>query len=153
MTVLALTFLTCLVSAWVPVVNAEAYLGAAATQEVSSWWAIAAAAALGQMTGKVGFFLLGRQSLSWEWMARKMAKLRVDRWVDQMARGAQTRPWVAWAIVFVSAAVGVPPFAIISFLAGQVRVSLTAFLLLGTIGRFLRFATIVLGVETVGDLW
>ncbi len=153
MTVLAATLGVCLVSAWVPVVNAEAYLGAVATQEVVAWWALALAAAAGQMLGKVGFFLLGRQSLSWGWLTRKMARARVDRWVDRMTRAADARPTAAWAVVLTSAAVGLPPFAVISFLAGQVRVSLTAFVLLGTVGRFARFAGIVLGVESLADLF
>lgn len=150
MTVLALTFCTCLVSAWVPLVNAEAVLGAAATQNLAPWWALAVAATAGQMTGKVGFFLLGRQSLSWQWMVRKMAKYNVDRWVHRMATTAEQRPWAAWSVVLVSAAVGIPPFAIISFLAGQVRISLIAFIMLGSAGRFVRFAAIVLGIEWLG---
>ena len=153
MTILAATVGVCLVSAWVPVVNAEAYLGAVATQQPVAWWALALAATVGQMLGKVGFFLLGQRSLSWRWLARRLAKTKVDRWVDRMTRAAESQPWAAWGIVLASASVGIPPFAVISFLAGQARVSLVAFVVLGSIGRFARFAGIVLGVESVADLF
>ena len=153
MTWLAATFGVCLVSAWVPIVNAEAYLAAVATQQPGAWWALAAAATAGQMLGKVGFFLLGRQSLSWQWLARRMERANVDRWIARMTRTADARPWVAWAVVLASAGIGFPPFAVISFLAGQVRVSLLAFCLLGSIGRFARFGGVVLGVESLTDLF
>jgi len=151
-TVLLATVGVCLVSAWVPVVNAEAYLGVVATQEPVAWWALALAATLGQMIGKIGFFLLGRQSLSWRWLARKMAQTKLERWVDWMTRTADARPYASWSVLLASAAIGIPPFAVISFLAGQVRVSLTAFVVLGSVGRFVRFAGIVLGVESLADM-
>ncbi|MDQ3105042.1 MAG: hypothetical protein M3Q87_07445 [Actinomycetota bacterium] len=152
MTVLLATVGVCLASAWIPVINAEAYLAAVATQQPLPWWALALAATVGQMIGKVGFFLLGRQSLSWGWLTRRMAKANVGRWVDRMTGAAEARPWAAWAVVLASAGVGLPPFAVISFLAGQVRVSLLAFCVLGSAGRFARFAGIVLGVESLTDL-
>ena len=48
-------------------------------------------------------------------------------------------------LVFLSSASGLPPFYVISTLAGALRVSFAAFILVGTAGRFLRFAAVGFG--------
>ena len=49
--------------------------------------------------------------------------------------------------MFLSAFSGFPPFAILSVLAGQLRMSLTLFFVLGLVGRWLRFTAVLGGAE------
>jgi len=49
----------------------------------------------------------------------------------------------AAAVVFASAATGLPPFYVVSVAAGSLRWSLARFLLVGGTGRLLRFAAVV----------
>jgi membrane protein YqaA with SNARE-associated domain len=150
MTWILATFGICLVSAVFPLVNAEAYLGAlAATGDGSRVWAIAAAAAAGQTCGKLVFFALGRSSLSWAWVRRKT---ETPRWQARMARWqgrTQDNPWSVTGLVGVSALVGLPPLAVISVLAGQLRASLPLFTVAVLTGRTLRFAAVFGGVAAV----
>ena len=137
-------------SALLPFVNIEAYLGIrGSVATVHHLWLLGFVAALGQMLGKVVWYYLGANALSWGWIRRKMeapkAKERLERW---RAR-TQERPGVAGFLVFVSAASGFPPFAILSVLAGQLRMAVAAFFALGLVGRWLRFASVLGGAAWV----
>ena len=70
---------------------------------------------------------------------------RLETW---RARTHQ-RPVVAGLLLFVSASVGFPPFAVVAVLAGQLRMSLTLFLTLGLLGRWLRFVAVLGGAQWV----
>ena len=134
------------VSALVPLVNIEAYLGVrGSVGSMRSIWVLGFAAALGQMAGKLVWYYLGANSLSWAWVRRKMdkpkAQERLARWQTRTA----TRPVLAGALVFGSAFSGFPPFAILSVLAGQLRMNVALFLGLGLVGRWLRFAGVLGG--------
>ena len=136
------------VSAVVPLVNIEAYLGVrGSVSGVDSVWVLGFAAALGQMAGKVVWYYLGASSLSWGWVKRRMetpkAQARLERWRER----THERPVVAGGLVFVSAATGFPPFAILAVLAGQLRMQVWLFFSLGLIGRWLRFAGVLGGAE------
>ena len=140
-------------SALVPLVNIEAYLGVrASVSAVDSTWLLGFTAALGQMAGKVVWYYLGASSLSWRWVRRRVetprARIRLQLWRSRIHR----RPIVTGALVFVSAFTGLPPFAILAVVAGQLRMSLTAFFLLGLLGRWLRFSAVLGGVEWLASL-
>jgi membrane protein YqaA with SNARE-associated domain len=47
------------------------------------------------------------------------------------------------ALVFASASVGLPPFYIMSVAAGAARMNLAWFIVLGSLGRLIRFGVIV----------
>ena len=149
MTALLACFGVALASAFLPFIPIEAYLGAAVSESGQPWWALAAAATAGQMIGKIAIFLAGRQSMEWEWLRRRMAKYDVEKYVVRMHEAAQRRRLAVDGIVFVSASVGLPPFAVISLLAGQVGMSLPRFLVIGSVGRLIRFSAVALGVEQV----
>jgi membrane protein YqaA with SNARE-associated domain len=87
---------------------------------------------------------LGASSLSWAWVRRRMetpkARARLEKWRTR----THERPLFAGALVFLSAFSGFPPFAILAVLAGQLRMNLALFFVLGLAGRWLRF-TAVLG--------
>jgi membrane protein YqaA with SNARE-associated domain len=140
-------------SALVPVVNIEAYLGVrGSVADVGAVWTLGFAAALGQMAGKVVWYYLGANALSWGWVRRKVetpkAQARLEKWRTR----TQTKPLVAGSLVFLSAFSGFPPFAIVAVLAGQLRMNLGLFFVLGLVGRWLRFAAVLGGAEWLGGL-
>src|SRR5262245_56316132 len=122
------TFIFCLISGFVPVVNAEAYLVGAGALSSASPWLIALAAALGQMTAKVGLFLSGRGLIATSFARKHEA--RIQQAVLRIDRG-RTRSTL---LVFVSALTGLPPFYFVSIAAGVVRLPLAGFVVAGTLG-------------------
>jgi membrane protein YqaA with SNARE-associated domain len=144
------TFGVCLLSAVFPPVNAEAYLGAlAAIHHGSEIWLIAVAAALGQTCGKVVFFLLGRSSLNWAWVRKKTESAK---WQARLARSQAMisgNRWSATALLLASAFLGLPPLAIISVIAGQLRAPLPLFVVAVFVGRTLRFAVVLGAVAAI----
>jgi membrane protein YqaA with SNARE-associated domain len=139
-------------SALVPVINIEAYLAVrAAVTDVSSVWTLSFVAAVGQMVGKLIWYQIGASSLGWGWVRRKVekpkAQARLALWRDR----THQRPVLAGGLVFVSALVGLPPFAVLAVLAGQLRMNLTLFLTLGLVGRWLRFVVVLGGVSWLQD--
>jgi membrane protein YqaA with SNARE-associated domain len=140
-------------SALVPLVNIEAYLGVrGSVAAMGSVWLLGFAAALGQMLGKLVWYYLGASSLSWRWVKRRVetpkAQARLERWRER----THERPVVAGGLVFVSAATGFPPFAILAVLAGQLRMSVWLFFSLGLVGRWLRFAAVLGGAQWLSGL-
>lgn len=140
-------------SALIPLVNIEAYLGVrGSVGGLESVWGLGLVAALGQMVGKVVWYYLGASSLSWGWVRRRIetpkAQARLETWRSR----THERPWFAGGLVFVSAFSGFPPFAILAVLAGQLRMSLVLFLVLGLLGRWLRFAAVLGGAEWLSGL-
>lgn len=131
------------VSAFVPIVNAEAALAVAAkSDQVASLphlLLLAAAATLGQMIGKLLFFLGSRESLRIPWVARKLEKPRwqasMQKWRGRTGRHSS---WTA-AMLLASAFVGLPPYAVMVVVAGVLKVRLSTFLITGFVGRFARF--------------
>ncbi len=142
-----LTLGYCVLSALVPVFNTELYLvGLAAAQPQLPWGWLALTAAVGQMIGKVIFYYAGQGTLMLPArLRREPDRQRAGRWTHQLNRfqeTAQRRPiWMA-GLMLTSALTGLPPFAAISVLAGMVKVRLATFLIIGLVGRFVRFAAV-----------
>jgi len=136
------------VSALVPLVNIEAYLGVrGSVGSMHSVWLLGLAAATGQMAGKLVWYYLGANSLSWRWVRRRIDKPKAQERLARWRTRTATRPVLAGALVFGSAFTGFPPFAILSVLAGQLRMNVALFLALGLVGRWLRFAGVLGGAE------
>jgi len=136
------------VSALVPVVNIEAYLGLrAALADVNNLWLLGFLAAAGQMMGKVIWFYIGASSLQWGWIKRRVEKPKAQARLATWQKRTEERPLLAGTLVFASAASGLPPFAIVAVLAGQLRMNLAIFFVLGLAGRWLRFAAVLGSVE------
>jgi membrane protein YqaA with SNARE-associated domain len=144
---LVATFLYAIGSALVPVLNLEVYLGAVAAKAPDApFWELALLAGGGQMVGKVLWYHAGRHSLRLPWMRRKMDS---ERWQ------ASYRRWSGWiaarhghtgAVCLLAAFTGIPPFAVVSVLAGSLRMNFWLFLGTGLVGRTLRFAAVLAGV-------
>lgn len=135
-------------SALVPVLNIEAYLAIReAVSQVDSVWLVALAAATGQMVGKFLWYQMGASSLGWSWVRRKTEKPRAQARLALWRTRTHQRPVLAGTLVLVSAFSGLPPFAVLAVLAGQLRMSLALFLSLGLVGRWLRFAVVLSGMS------
>ena len=146
------TFLYCLLSAFVPVVNAEIYLVGVAVASDAPASMLALAAAAGQMLGKMVFYLLGRGVLD---VSRLRRKSRTSgAWTARMARvqlWCGRHPWGPAAVTLVSATAGLPPFAVVSVLAGTLRMRWWLFAVCGFAGRFARFLAVLLAPGLLPD--
>jgi membrane protein YqaA with SNARE-associated domain len=153
MILLLTTLGVCALSALVPLVNAEAYLAAVATQaDHVDLWMLGLVAAAGQMVGKVLWYDVGRRSMRWSWIERRMATPKRQRQLATWRDRAQGRPVYAGLVLFASAFVGIPPFAVTSVAAGQLAMSFPLFLATGFAGRAARFLLILEGVALI-VLW
>ena len=135
-------------SALVPVINLEAYLGVLAVLDhPGDVWLVAGVAAVGQMAGKLVWYLLGKSSLDWGWVRRRLDKPKQQARLERWRTRTDERPVLAGTLVLVSALIGFPPFAIVAVVAGQLRMNLALFLSLGLVGRWLRFAAVLGGID------
>ncbi len=137
------TFGFCILSALIPVLNAEVYLAALAASQSPPLWPMAIVAAAGQMIGKIVYYYLGKSSLDWRWIKKRTDTPRFQAGLEKWRIRLENRPWVAAVFVLASASVGIPPFAIVAVLAGTLRMSFSMFVVVGFLGRVLRFASIL----------
>jgi membrane protein YqaA with SNARE-associated domain len=134
------------VSAVVPAVNAEVVLlAASAALPLRYAWVLITAATLGQMVGKVAMFYGGRGV---KFLQRGRLKEKVDGLGDVMRRRNGATGW----FVLTSAATGLPPFYMVSVASGLIGVPISQFAVLGTLGRFIRFAVVVMFPQAVKAL-
>ena len=135
-------FLLALLAGFVPFISIEValLLSAATHGSTRVLLALAIAAALGMMVGKCFFFVGGRRAFAWRERRGGKKRFHLPAFVSR----ATKRPPVAAATVFVSAATGLPPFAVVSPLAGSWRLRLSSFFMVGFAGKMTRFAGIVL---------
>ena len=139
------------VSAFVPLVSVEVALVAAAATG-SSGRLLAAqvlAAAVGQMLGKSCFFLGGRGLYVWSGRRKAARRPRSERLSRLLARAAKQRV-AAITTVFVSAFTGLPPFAVVSAIAGAWRIRLASFFVVGLAGRSARVGGVLLIPQLAG---
>ncbi len=141
------------VSALVPLVNIEAYLGVrGSVGAIDSAWVLGFAAAFGQMVGKVVWYYLGANALSWGWVRRKVETPKAQARLETWRTRTQERPILTGALVLASAFSGFPPFAIIAVVAGQLRMNLASFFVLGLVGRWFRFVGVLGGAAWLSGL-
>ncbi len=133
------TLLFCFGSGLIPIFNAELFLVAVSTWAVSSVAPlplIVALAAAGQMSAKIILYYSARGVLE---KATGRRQARIERARLKLARWRQRPIWY----LLISSTFGLPPFFIISLLAGALKIRLRTFLVIGTLGRVLRFGVIV----------
>lgn len=99
--------------------------------------ALVLVATAGQMSGKCVVYLAGRSGGQ---AIPERARMTARRWSDRL----RARPRQTAALVFVSSLVGLPPFYVMSLVAGVLGMNFTVYLLTGTAGRLIRFGTLVL---------
>ncbi|QZY29974.1 hypothetical protein [Nocardioides coralli] len=133
--VLAVSF----AGALVPLINTEAFLTWVATQERGTLVGAALVAAVGQVSGKLVWYVAGLRTVQSGWVHRKLAKSGGERTLARWQARTHERPWVAGGLLFVAAFVGLPPYLAVAAVAGPLGIGVRLFVLTGLVGRFLRF--------------
>jgi membrane protein YqaA with SNARE-associated domain len=137
-----------LASALVPVVNAEAY-ALLAGHRTGHAVLVVVVLAFGQTAGKLLLFEAARRGTGP--LHRKLARRKrsgraravAARWAGRLRRWLSSRR-TGLPTVLVSAAVGVPPLAVVSLAAGSADLRHWEFATACFAGRLLRFAALVL---------
>lgn len=142
-----------IVSALLPLINIEAILVVAITQSPGYTWALVAAATLGQMLGKILWYWGGMHADRAPWVSRHLEKPKARASLDKWHARAEGRPWFTAGLLFVSAASGIPPYAVTAVLAGVLRVPFWIFMVTGLLGRGLRFWAVVGGTTSLVQLF
>ncbi len=132
-------FVLSLASALFPWINGEAVLVslAAIVRTPAGMAALVLIAAAGQMAGKCVLY----------WSSRRIIPLGSGRFgssVKKWAGAFQKSPARTLLMVFISSAVGIPPFYVITVLAGMFRVRFGPFFAVGACGRVVRFGALAL---------
>lgn len=125
------------VSAVVPWFNAEVMvlsLPALAHSQLQLA-ALVLVATAGQMTGKIAVYWTGRGAGK---LPKKKTAEAIERWRQRFERN----PKSASGFVFLSSAVGIPPFYVMSLVAGALKLGFGRYFFYGTCGRLVRFALV-----------
>ncbi|HET7823774.1 MAG TPA: VTT domain-containing protein [Anaeromyxobacter sp.] len=131
------TFVWCMTSGVMPIVNAELFLvGVASLTPSSRLWVLVVSATAGQMIAKSFMYLVGSGVVRLPFGRQgkvdlEAARERVARWRSKDL------------LVFVSAASGLPPFYLTSIVAGTLRFPFARFFAFGLAGRVVRFSLLV----------
>lgn len=145
-------------SALVPLISIEVFLIGLAVQKPNiPWLLLGAAVAIGQVAGKLLYYYAAKGELHLPSFLHRRRKEKLDtprrlRWhrrtkrirvrVESLREKCHRHPRWMVGTYGVSSVLGLPPFMATSVLAGMVRMSLTAFLGAGLIGRFIRFSAL-----------
>lgn len=149
------------VSAVVPVANAEAYVFASQVSHTAGPLTVALGIAIGQTVGKVLLFYSVRRGKEYRGFRHRRARLRsrpVGSTRAQLRRVLQTlldlvgQKRSGLPITFVAAVVGVPPLYAVALLAGATSMRVGYFAAVVLVGRALRFVLVAYGVGGFG-LW
>jgi membrane protein YqaA with SNARE-associated domain len=97
------------------------------------------------MLGKLVWYYLGANSLRWGWIRKKVETPKAQAKLELWRHRTNDRPVVGATLLLASAATGFPPFAIVAVLAGQLRMNVVLFLVVGVVGRTIRFAAFLGG--------
>ncbi len=154
---IVVTFGYGVLSALVPIFNAEIYIGAvAAAASAPVAWMATLALATGTMVGKIVIFEASRRGSSRFGIGSadrpsKVARTRIGRW--SVRAGETMMQWLEHKhlgplTVLVSSVVGIPPLFVVSVLAGASRQNVVAFSVMVFAGRFARFAVITWPIVT-----
>ncbi len=126
-------------SALLPWVNGEILLLSHAALLHSPWHLtlLTLLASGGQMVGKCVLYWAGREAIP---LYRGHVGKTLTHCRERIERSS-SRPM---GLVFLSSLFGIPPFYVISILAGAVRLRFGHFIAVGTCGRFLHFGVLAL---------
>lgn len=131
------TMLVGFVSGLVPLINLEVFLLILSpTISKSTLVPVSILSSVSQMLAKSLVFFVGRG----------MINLSVNKHRKKI--NAVRQKFLDWKkrtdfLIFLSAFIGIPPLYIVSFVAGTLRLSFASFFIIGLIGRFLRFGSIL----------
>jgi membrane protein YqaA with SNARE-associated domain len=154
-TLVLATFGVGFASALIPFVNMEAYLvGVGIDVDEFTWASVAlgVVAAAGQTVGKAVWYELGRRSMSWSWMRRRMNKPAWRQRYEKVRLRVADRAWVGAVLVLTSAVTGFPPLAIMAVLSGQLELDRRVFYAATFVGRSVRFVGLLGGATLLAPL-
>jgi membrane protein YqaA with SNARE-associated domain len=135
----AATLVVGVLSGLIPIVNGELFLIGVilATDDPPVALAVAVLMAVGQMIAKIILYKaackatdLGRGRFAAKLQA---ARERTEKWKNKPL-----------SVTFISAIFGLPPFYIVTLVAGILKVRFISFLWLGIVGRVIRFVALAL---------
>jgi membrane protein YqaA with SNARE-associated domain len=131
------TYVVCLVSGFIPVVNAELFLlWISLTIAKTEYIPILLLATAGQMTAKVLMFLSGKGVIH-------LSKRRYEKKIGSIQEKMKKWENKIDLFIFLSSFTGIPPFYVVSVLSGMMKVNIIRFLIAGTLGRLLRFGLVM----------
>lgn len=146
-------------SALLPLVSIEIFLVGLVMQEPNiPWLALGAVVAVGQVGGKLFYYYAARGQLHLPPLLHRRRRAdtpltarrirwqlrtkRIRGWVEALREKCHRHPRWMVGTYGLSSVLGLPPFMATSVLAGMVRMSLSAFLGAGLVGRFIRFSAV-----------
>ena len=142
------------VSAVVPVANAEAYVVASQVSQVAGLVPVAIGIGVGQTGGKVLLFQAVRQGRRSPFLRHRRERPRtrpksrfrhsVDAFVSRLLALVGTKRW-GLPIVLLAAVVGLPPLYAVALIAGATTMRTGWFALFVLVGRVARFVLVALG--------
>jgi membrane protein YqaA with SNARE-associated domain len=103
-------------------------------------------ATAGHMTGKCFLYWAGRKG---DRVLTGRAGKALTKWRERL----ETKPSKAVALVLISSVVGLPPFFLMTILAGALRMNFVVYLTAGTMGRLVRFGAVVMLPQLVLTLF
>lgn len=146
-------------SAFIPILNAEAFVVAAAAGGARLAVLGVAGVSVGQAVGKVAIFLLVRKGVHHRFLRERAPRaapvrsgwrLRLRTWSDRLLVHLD-RPLVGGLVVLTSAAGGIPPLAVVAVMAGLRRTPLPVFVAGVLVGRLARFAVLAWPVAAIAS--
>ncbi|MEU4442116.1 hypothetical protein AB0K14_15380 [Actinosynnema sp. NPDC050801] len=160
---LCLTFGVAFGSALLPLISIEVFVIGLVTQQPGiSWWWIGLAVAVGQVLGKMFYFLAARGSLRLpaimkrkEKQAKPLSPWR-QKWrtrLEWVRVRCHRHPHWMFGTHAVSSVVGLPPFMFTTVLAGLAGMSSWLFISTGMVGRFARFSVLAASPAAVAGWW
>ncbi len=150
------------VSALVPLINAEAFIVASQVTAAAGAVPVAIGVAIGQTVGKVAMFYAVRRGRDLPVVRNKRAERlarpvgpRTLKWRAFVARLLELVGDPRWGlpITFLAASVGIPPLYAVALLAGATRMNGLWFTLVVLAGRTLRFVLVAFGVDWAVHWW
>lgn len=135
-------------SAVVPVVNLEVYLGLLAPRlhGTAAVLVCSAMTGTGSAIGKLVWYVLAARSMEGRWVRKKLGKESWQRRFDRWQGALDGRPWLSAAVLLAASVAGFPPLLVMALVAGALRVPLWVFLPTVTVGRAARAWLILAGV-------
>jgi membrane protein YqaA with SNARE-associated domain len=131
------TYVICLVSGFIPIVNAELFLiWISLVISKAEYIPILLLATAGQMTAKILMFLSGKGVIN-------LSKKRYEKKISEIK--AKMKKWESkiGLFIFLSSFSGFPPLYVVSVLSGMSNVNIVRFFIAGTLGRLLRFGLVM----------
>lgn len=139
-------FVMSIVSGLIPIVNAEVLVAGAAVAVPPGYVIpVIVVCSVGHMAAKAGLYAGAR------WLPERLPAKARDR-LERASEKTRRLEQAGFTLVLVSAAVGIPPFYLITLAAGAMRMNFTWFIVVGLLGRGVRFAVIAYSAVAAGGV-